>query len=249
MRPDGETRAGDITFWGEWEPPSTVVARWPREPDLPTFLHKPFLASMPDQPELQNTDPLVFGPAFRYSNCKQWDEQNGQPSGLQDLEPGSVILFGSKRQGHREFILDTVFVVGSTSRSYAPSHPRALEEDPFVTHTVVAPLRTFGDRSRRWRFTLFTGATPAEPVEGMYSFVPCLPVVEDGPRRFARPRIELPRFINPSSQQSPAGFTAKDRIDLGTAKGVWLAVVDQVTAAGCCLGFDLAEPPLNDARV
>ncbi len=74
-------------------------------------------------------------------------------------------------------------------------------------------------------FTLFAGATPGDPVEGMFSFVPCLPYDEDGPR-FARPRIELPGIVNPRSRQSTSGSTRSRPID--EVVSAWQAVRSQV---------------------
>jgi hypothetical protein len=61
---------------------------------------------------------------------------------------------------------------------------------------------------RAARFTLHLGATNENPVRGMFSFTPALPVGADGPR-FARPAYNDRRFVNPKSKQSPSG--AKDR--------------------------------------
>jgi len=236
----GDVRHGDMTFWGEWEAPSRVIRRWMPQTHLPSFLQEPFITELPDGRELQNTDPLVFGSHFRYSNCKQFDQKNGTPTGLQDLEPGSVILFGSKRRGTVQFVLDTVFVV-ARGRSYAPATVSCLFDEPFVRRVVVEPLLTWeGPRSQR--FTLFDGATPDDAIDGMFSFVPCLPFDGDF-HRFSRPVIELPEFVNPRSQQSPGGYTRRDRVELATAYGAWRSVADQVEAAGCRLGYDLPEPP------
>ena len=94
----GRVKTGDLTFWGEWEPPSSVV-RLENSPDEghPTWLHRPCLpAEDPQRPAgasscspvrtkdrcsascsgtktgtPQNTDPYVFGPCFKYFVCKQ----------------------------------------------------------------------------------------------------------------------------------------------------------------------------------
>jgi hypothetical protein len=202
-------------------------------------LHEPLLTALPHKAELQNTDPLVFGSCFRYSNCKQFDLKSGKPSGLQDLEPGSVMLFGSKEQGRPEFVLDTVFVVAN-GRPYSPSSSLGLADDPFVRRVVVEPLSTFQEALHS-RFTLFNGATPDDPTDGMFSFVPCRPV-EREPLRFARPRIRLDGFINPLSQQSPKGYTARDRIHVEEARHAWQSIVMQVLDAGCFLGYGFPEP-------
>jgi hypothetical protein len=237
--PRGNVNQGEVTFWGEWEAPSRIVQRWPVDGDLPRFLHQPMLSEMPTGRYAQNTDPLVFGARFRYSNCKQFDRHHGHPTGMQDLASGSVILFGSKQPGRAAFALDTVFVVAD-ARPYALNDLACLADEPFVQRTVVAPLGS-GPGWGYQAFTLFDGATRDEPVTGMFSFVPCLPV--DGkPRRFARPVIDLPGFINPRSQQSPSGYTPRHRVGLRTACEAWQAVVEQVFATGCMLGHGLPEP-------
>lgn len=57
---------------------------------------------------LQNTDPLVFGDSFLYSNCRQ-----GAIGRLRELRAGSVIVFGSVVS--KSWVVDTVFVVGDES--------------------------------------------------------------------------------------------------------------------------------------
>ncbi|MCC2275482.1 hypothetical protein LKL35_08605 [Streptomyces sp. ET3-23] len=239
--PQGTVREGKVTFWGEWEAPSRIVGRWPAQGDLPRFLHEPLLSEMPSSGYAQNTDPLVFGPRFRYSNCKQFDRHRGHPTGMQDLTPGSVILFGSKQPGRTAFALDTVFVVAN-SQPYALRDGDSLAAEPFVQRTVVAPLRT-GPGWEHLAFTLFDGATHVDPVAGMFSFVPCMSVDRE-PLRFARPVIDLAGFINPKSQQSPSGYTERHRVSLQTAGDAWRAVVAQVFASGCMLGHSLTEPEL-----
>ncbi|MFR9797120.1 hypothetical protein ACL02U_14605 [Streptomyces sp. MS06] len=239
----GAVNRGDMTFWGEWEAPSRIARRWPADGHLPRFLHQPVLSDPPVGRYVQNTDPLVFGHRFRYSNCKQFDTTHGRPSGLQDLARGSIILFGS-RLGGEFFVLDTVFVVAD-GRPFSLGDPDCLADEPFVQRVVVEPLRS-GAGGQQRKYTLFDGAMYDEPVEGMYSFVPGLPV--DGePQRFARPVIELPGFINPLSHQSPRSYTARDSVALDAARNAWRAVTDRVLAAGCVLGFDLEEPRWTSA--
>ena len=73
----------------------------------PRFLHEPYWTAPPDLPNLQNTDPYVFGERFRYSNCRQNTKKGPLPT--QRLATGSVIPFGSGLDG--EFVLDTAMVV------------------------------------------------------------------------------------------------------------------------------------------
>src|SRR3954466_10616656 len=68
---DGYAYTGSFVLWGEWEPPS-FVTKYPAASDgLPRWLHEPIWKE-PDRARLlQNTDPLIFGERFVYSNCRQ----------------------------------------------------------------------------------------------------------------------------------------------------------------------------------
>jgi hypothetical protein len=60
-----------LALWGEWEPPSVFWRIESPGRPLPSVLHAPFRpAEMPTR-SVQNTDPMVFGDAFVYSNCLQ----------------------------------------------------------------------------------------------------------------------------------------------------------------------------------
>lgn len=98
---NGAKSGGQYAFWGEWEPDSRILHAWKRDGPLPQFLHEPLLRVPHDDAWRQNTDPLVFGERFVYSNCRQKDKK------LRSLAPGSLVLFGSG-QG-RGFVLDTRF--------------------------------------------------------------------------------------------------------------------------------------------
>jgi hypothetical protein len=230
------TFAGPLAFWGEWEPPSTIEQRWKRKRGLPTVLHAPYWDDPGPSGWRENTDPWVFGPQFLYSNCKQLNP-SGTPSALQRLQVGSMILFGSARDG--EFVLDTVFVVADIIAHYRPVEELTSGSKGFDVCTV-ASLQNECDRIRKATFTLFRGATPRQPVNGMFSFVPCSRWIGDG-SRFARPFVRLPGIINPLSYQSPSG--AKILRSQAEVVAAWRNVVAQVTTADLELGVDLAEPP------
>ena len=75
---DGRVESGSIGFWGEWEPQSRVVAEFRgRAPQAPRYVHEPYLQVPTDEGQGQNTDPLVFGDCFRYSNCRQLTRSYG----------------------------------------------------------------------------------------------------------------------------------------------------------------------------
>lgn len=231
---NGRTRDGSFVFWGEWEAPSEIIERWSAEGRLPQLLHSPVWERPPITSYRQNTDPWVFGEAFRYSNCKQLTYRHN-PSGLQELMPGSVIFFGSKLEG--EFVLDTVFVV-KDSASYSPNQPPETDEAFRVCTMESLVTDDCGD----FPFTLYRGATIDDPVAGMYSFSPCRDETASD-ARFARPPISLPGYINPASAQSPSGAREPRTIEQATEQ--WRRVQEQVFLAGCELGVSFDTPPME----
>ena len=142
-------------------------------------------ASLIRDPRWTITDPWVFGETFRYSNCKQLIYRQN-PSALQRLTAGSVILFGSTLYG--EFVLDTVFVVKKPV-PYVPHHPPETDE-AFRLSTIESIIT---DGRGDLQFTLYHGATFDEPVAGMFSFVPCRGAA-DTDACFARPVVSLPGY-------------------------------------------------------
>lgn len=147
-----ETKENDIYFWGEWEPKSKVsIFKKPIEGAKPHFINEP-VVKINESEQLVipktilkeeegsvkefipvNTDPFVFGKdEFYYSCCMQLSKK-GNKTQMQDLKPGSIILFGSNINHYRKsnsninqekepkpyFALDTVFVVGDNQKTYS----------------------------------------------------------------------------------------------------------------------------------
>ncbi len=142
----GVRREGRVAFWGEWEPPSRVLARHPADGDLPRFVHEPILECPASFQGLKNTDPYVFGDRFLYTGCQQHTNQGTSETQLRRLTRGSVILFGSCL-GLSRFVIDTVLVVADHvdhsfedhSKVSAPtSGPCHARRDPW---RGVSPLR------------------------------------------------------------------------------------------------------------
>lgn len=229
----GSSAYGKIVFWGEWEAQSRVVRRWSRQDALPTVLHEPFLGEPPEADFYQNTDPWVFGECFHYSNCKQVTNKARTITAMQRLTVGSLILFGSGVEDH--FVLDTALVISRSQGSYMPANHDLDVSDEFQRATID-PLIPPDDAVDPLPLTLYDGATPEQPLEGMFSFTPCLPYDDDGPR-FARPHIELPGIINPQSKQSASG--AKSPRTIGEVRDAWKRVVAQVEAQDLLLGTNL----------
>ena len=174
--------------------------------------------------------PFIFGKRMLYTNCKQSKSQV-----LRHLDRGSVIAFGSKKN-HR-WILDTVFVVAGSVSYAAPEARIALADhasDAFLEVTA-GPL---ADNGETGPFTFYWGATPEDPVEGMFSFFPAM--IAEGSVGFERPVISLPK---PYFTET-LGRWIKSPRDLApsTLFRLWQSLVDQVLNAGLVLGTHAALP-------
>lgn len=235
--PAGPDTTGDMVFWGEWEAPSRIVATLdPPGWEWPRYLHAPFWTHPLSKRFLQNTDPYVFGDCFRYSNCRQNTKRG--PYRTQRLANGSVILFGSGLGG--EFVLDTVFVVAGSQPLSADLLPTLEGVDDAFRAVVCEVLYRHGNREARNR--LYDGATPANPVGGMFSFFPCLPF-EAAPLGFPRPGIRLDGVVNPRSWQG-LKYTSADSLE-DTAH-IWDQVVEQVLRQDLILGWHADTPERID---
>jgi hypothetical protein len=235
-----------LVFWGEWEAPSCVIKRWSAEDDLPQFLHAPVWERPRFGGLRQNTDPWVFGDCFRYSNCRQLSQRR-----LQNLAPGTLILFGSALEpssAARRFVIDTVFVVSEDRQRFTPADPPNTDE-AFRICTVES-LATDGDgmmcgsvkscgATNSW-FTLYRGATHENPVDGMYSFVPCKRADREN-FRFSRPKLSLPSEIVSPASQAPNG--AGNPLPRRKIQDLWKIVRDQIHSAGCLERVHFSTPP------
>lgn len=191
-----------------------------------------------------NTDPYIFGGAFKYCCCKQ-SYRDGRPTFLHELPIGSIILFGSykKTNDGDGFYLDTVFVVGKRIGEYTNGAEmcRRLKGMDEETQKLVSPLYqkrvllTIGGndkgqgclssaavakKSATGRFVLYAGRVfdshnPQEP----FSFVPVIP----GCFRYARPRLSCFKdaqgreVINPAMHQG----VRKISVSRGEIPVVW----------------------------
>lgn len=241
---DDTIREGELVFWGEWEPPSDVVARWSAEGHLPRALHRPWWYTPPDDWSRQNTDPWVYGPQMLYSNCKQRKRistrsTSTRPTSMQDLSVGSVICFGSTKG--EEFCLDTLLVVAA-AETWVPADVDDLDLDEAFVVCTGRSLAAAHEHATQ-PFILYRGATIDDPVAGMYSFVPARRADEPD-FRFARPPVRLPGLINPRSRQSVRGINEHRTMD--EVRNAWEAIRSLVLDAGLLLGVSLTTPPRRD---
>lgn len=228
-----------IAFWGEWEPPSVYWRLDSPGSPLPSIVHAPFLPEEIPGAPVQNTDPLVFGNRFVYSNCLQRTY-----AALQRLALGSIVLFGrfGKASGRPSFELDTCLVVDRSER--VEPQPFAELWSDLLTDAVLGPLHT--ELEQLTTFTVYSGRV-RDPSGGPFSFVPARQVSSEVPL-FARPRLEpvgaLDGVINPANMQGIrlTRNVANDRRD-----AIWQEVVRQVAAQGCGLAYRVGTPPVIGA--
>lgn len=229
----GGRHNGELWAWGEWEAHSKLLCELdqPGSSEYPKCLWHPYFTKLPGGHEgLHNTDPFIFGERMLYTNCKQ----STFPV-LRRLARGSVIAFGSKKN-HR-WILDTVFVVAGSVDYAAPEAPIALADHASgaFLEVTAGPL---ADNGETGPFTFYWGATPEEPVDGMFSFFPAM--IAEGSVGFERPTIRLPKTY--FTEMLGRGIKSSCDLAPSTLFGLWQCLVDQVLNAGLVLGTHAALP-------
>lgn len=201
---------GNLTFWGEWEAPSSYYKiNYAGEipPEYPHYIHYKRFIENTDRNRM-NTDPNVFGKEFHYCCCKQ--NAPAFTRLLQSLETGSIILFGSARGTNENyrFILDTVFVVKKYVK-YNTLQAELLKEQDIVPIsnsyylTSIKPLND-GDSvlGVTHNYTLYSGV-PFSNESRCFSFFPCkkadisnlsLDSTEITQYTFKRPSLNLDKY-------------------------------------------------------
>ena len=236
-----------LRFWGEWEPDSYVKRL---SGSCPKYLHTPFLKRpLPKVPKRQpinchtipgcgvkkctNTDPFVFGNSFYYSCCQQITPKGNQSS-MCFLDSGSIILFGSRIKG--QFALDTVFVVGD-KRKYTPSNILTNLKG-FVPAVYPNIMQMTGNQ----QLVCYKGATPSNPVNGMYSFVPCR--ISNGSNSgFDRPVLSVSDFqscnlghiLSAGNQNQGKKITT---INIQEAQQIWSCISNAIQSQNYVKGFN-----------
>lgn len=238
-----------LRFWGEWEPCSHVRKLQGKSP---RYLHTPFVKRpLPALPKtastgnvrcgvkvgcgsnLQNTDPFVFAESFYYGICQQITKK-GNSTGMQELEKGSIILFGSRV--NKEFALDIVFVVG--------------DRRPYTTDNILSDLSSFvpSDYPNLMQFNkehslvCYKGANFLNPINGMYSFVPCR-ISDGGDTGFERPTISPCDFQSCQLERiMPDGPKNQGRkvteVTIEDCQKVWNSVRNAIHAQDYLEGFN-----------
>ena len=227
-----------LTFWGEWEGPSVFwKVESPGKP-MPSIIHAPFRPAEVPTGCVQNTDPMVFGEHFIYSNCMQ-----GQYKALQGAPPGSLILFGryAREDGRPSFSLDTCLVVEGIKR--LPTTPFRPEEygDDIVEDAALHALHSEGFEGE-----LHVHFGRRREHNEVFSFVPAR-LAESSPALFARPELSptgaLEGVVSPGNMQ---GIKVTHGLSQAERDAIWLEVASQVEGQSCVLAHHLEVPPLLD---
>ena len=201
---------------------------------------------------LHSTDPFIFGARFLYSHCGQASKR-----GLRDLGQGSVIAFGSGRviDNVPRWMLDTVLVVRDFKDYIAADARMALNDWVPATFLDVTggPLTDNGREvppsgtcaAPPARLRIYRGATPDDPIQGMFSFVPAIPAGRNS--GFPRPLVDLPGdYFNARNFRAPMGQSRSRRPD--ELRNLWKRLVKQVRDAGLVLGTRADLPARREAR-
>lgn len=229
---DGPEQRGEVVFWGEWEGEARLITKLEPTAERPRFVPNPHgdppVAADGTPP--QNTDPFVWGDAIAYMGCRQPSNKK-----LRGLGRGSLILFGSNLAGR--FVLDTALVVAGWAEHDCDTFDEKLAGVASEAHmrAGLAPFHGWGEKGT---LRYYAGATPANPVFGMYSFVPVRPA-DGATSGFARPPIELDRFIEPNLRQQ---VRSSEPVDLATVARLWRQVVGQVLDRELALATRLDLP-------
>ncbi len=236
-----DRRSTDIVFWGEWEGPS-VFWKPDDSPGKPiaSIIHAPFRpTSCPSEP-VQNTDPMVFGDAFIYSNCLQQAYVS-----LRTLSSGSIILFGrhSRADGQSAFSLDTCLVIDRVETLVPRPFVRQSYGRDLLADAVLSPLHTEGADND---FTVYFGSSRVGGGTAPFSFFPAR-AMSEADQLFPRPRLSpsgpLQGVISSDNMQGIKVAV----VSIPKRDAIWEEVASQVAQQGCALGYRADPPPLLDS--
>jgi hypothetical protein len=244
-----EQEEGELVFWGEWEAQSEIERINRGNPNPPNYLNRPFInPAVPNR--THNTDPYVFGDKFRYIICKQGYFHYV----LTNLEPYSIILFGSSING--QFCIDTVFVVSNDKTNYTVNTIEnlfPLENRGQYYHASVNPIYDEFEYNRNaqsedfcrindqkeYTFYKAVNFLDRQNYNGLYSYVPCK-VYNEQNFIFRQPAITLD-FINDEQRQ---GINSKD-CSLKEIVSYWNEITNQIQNKNLKQGTYFKTPELR----
>lgn len=226
---------GELCFWGEWEPQSKFELtgnRYSGTPSFPHAIHYPLFSTRGIG--RHNTDPFVFGDHFFYTNCKQNSYRI-----LKTLNNGSIIIYGSEKN-QTEFVIDTVFVVGSSEtvanyHLHSANYPTILRQATIDLHSGL-PNGMMLYQGKMYDFN--NHYSEKEPY--IFCFVPCM--INCDSLGFERPVIDWQRF----NLKKPGAGTVTKKVDYSSESNFWHDLVAELIKQGFSLGIKLEMPKNND---
>lgn len=260
----------ELMFWGEWEAESIfekIKCNEKQEAGYPKYIHKP-VVKITNELGLQNTDPYVFGDNFIFSCCKQQSFKQ-----LRHLQPGSIIVFGSKLDN--KFVIDTVFVIKDgqdyninniksldVSRTFYEATLKRIFIDDMIKLGIIDSENAVEDKvdsgkscinkfetclnDNKLQFRLYKGVSYEEKdkFKGMFSFFPCKQFKED--EGFKRVHLESTEGRNLFNDDKSVGVSYSIKFDtLDEAYKIWKQIADSILKQGYCLGIYAEEPVLE----
>lgn len=228
---DSKPKETSLYFWGEWEGNSIFEQLINNNYQiLPNGIHQPFHSTAIKGE--QNTDPYIFGNEFKYCICKQ-------TGNLCDLDPNSLILFGSTFPSIGKFYIDTVFVIKNNIPAADVYSTGATEYSQTYIETTLEQLPEYlkVPHSPSENHKLYHSQTWWDNKE-YFSFVPCK--LNFGDNGFERLSIDLNNPIfNLSSNPTGKSFLKDCNL---TPKQLWNEIMKITQEQGFKLGVRFTEP-------
>jgi hypothetical protein len=231
---DSKPKKTDLYFWGEWEGNSIFSPIVNRNYQiLPNGIHRAFHSTVIRGG--QNTDPYIFGKEFKYCICKQ-------TGNLCNLDPNSLILFGSTFPSLGKFYIDTVFVVkNNVSATHVQASHAAGYSKTYQETTLEQLSEYLGVPHRPSNCKLYHSQTWWDNKE-YFSFVPCK--LELNGNGFERLFIDLNNpILNLSSNPTGKSFLKNCTL---SPEALWNEIVKIAKEQGFKLGIRFNEPNLSN---
>ena len=240
---NGKPQTARLAFWGEWEARTTASAM-PIAKGPGFFAHWVHMVESPFEgagKRATNTDPCVFGSTFKYCCCQQHRKGEKNPRLMRRLPSGSLVLFGSNLA--KEFVLDTVFVVGKRLPYEATGDYSSLSVSQEYLEVALNRLREKESNA------FYRGATFRRSGK-MFSFVPAK-LFKEGDFKCGKRFVLDFRKVNGCLSSAKKHFAVVQGQTQGihlieaepaVIHAVWTEIVRQVRAQGFVLGVRFAWP-------